>query len=120
MSKMDDLFDNSPFSKQEEPAETQSDPPASLDVEQDDVSFGFPPTGADAIPGNSAPLKYNAQADTTADDDDDDDDDDDGPAASEPTTPHDDIKVSVKSYEATADDFIFNVEVSLMWTYCIM
>ncbi|XP_064400041.1 sorting nexin-6-like [Halichondria panicea] len=105
---MDDLFDNSPFSKQEEPAETQSDPPASLDVEQDDVSFGFPPTGADAIPGNSAPLKYNAQADTTADDD-----DDDGPAASEPTTPHDDIKVSVKSYEATADDFIFNVEVEV-------
>ena len=107
MSKMDDLFDDSPFTEQEEPAE--SDPPASLDVKQEDVSFGFPPTGAEAMPEaeNSAPLKY-----SHAQDDDDDDDDGDRPAASEPTTPHDDIKVSVKSYEATADDFIFNVEVS--------
>lgn len=91
MSIMDDLFDNSPFTRQEEPAE--SNPPASISVEQD-VSFGFPsevdtsPT-ENGVENDDAPLL----------------------AASEPTTPHDDITVSVKSYQVSEEDFTFSVEV---------
>ncbi len=97
MSIMDDLFDNSPFTKHEEPAE--SDPPASISVEQD-VTFGFP-SEVDANPtGNGFECEQDEEPVSTF------------IATNEPTTPHDDIKVSVKSYETVEDDFIFSVEVS--------
>lgn len=95
---MDELFDNSPFNKLDEPEE--SDPPASISVEQD-VSFEFP-SKDDARPAsNGARDEHEIVEDSEEE-----------VVANKPTTPRDDIKVFVKSYQTTEDDFTFSVEVS--------
>ena len=119
---MDDLFDDSPFLRKEDKEESAPEPAQDL---QQQVSFDFPLDTEAAPEPKSEPVpepepepevevdQVSEEGDKGEHDDRDDTDEDDGgePVAKERMTPHDDIKVSVKSFKAASDDFTFDVEV---------
>ena len=111
---MDDLFDDSPFLREED--KEKSAPEPAQDPKQQ-ISFEIP-VDTEAAPKPTPEPEPEVdqvceEGDKDEHDDRDDTDEDDGgePVAKERMTPHDDIKVSVKSFKATSDDFIFDVEV---------